>query len=347
MSPEAEEEAFRRLLEDEARKERTLVQALVRGHLAAAQTLSLARVQYDRALRELPGAIESNDYDEPYLSVYRSLTSGAKALLAAYGYRVRGGEGAHVETLRLSAMALVVWDRDAGTEMERIREPMRSARNEAEYQRPGVTTSRELHQLFQAASKILPAMVKQVGRVLGAPQQRGLETWQVPDIRTATRTAAYIGKMSATHRQPARCRQPIGRAPLGTRPPRGSCGSVVQPWTKRSWRPAGRRRRLARSCRAVRTISFTRFSYSATLVASAALQISRAAVSNWYQTSPRRSMNSGYRELITTVRTPSSSTVMLRTLGSSGRTAMIPKPRLRASGGTSADEGDGMDVLGS
>jgi hypothetical protein len=182
MSPEPEEAAFRRVLDDEARKERTLVQPLARGDHVAAQALSLARVQYDRALRELAGAIESNDYDEPYLSVYRSLTSGANALLAAYGYRVRGGDGAHFETLRLSAMALVAWDRDAGTELERIREPMRSARNEAEYQRPGVTTSRELRQLFQAASQVLPAMVKQVGRLVGKPELHGLEVWQVPDI---------------------------------------------------------------------------------------------------------------------------------------------------------------------
>jgi hypothetical protein len=182
MSPEREETAFRRVLEEEERKERTLLHALARGGDVAAEALSLARVQYDRALRELPGAIESNDLDEPYLSVYRSLISGAKALLAAYGYRVHGGDGAHFETLRLSAMALVAWDPEAGTELEKIREPMRSARNEAEYQRPGVTTAGELRQLFEAASRILPSIVKQVARLVGSPQKQGLEHWTVPEI---------------------------------------------------------------------------------------------------------------------------------------------------------------------
>jgi hypothetical protein len=41
---------------------------------------SLARVQFGRAERELPGAMEAGDFDEPYLSAYRSLIGGCNAL---------------------------------------------------------------------------------------------------------------------------------------------------------------------------------------------------------------------------------------------------------------------------
>ena len=41
---------------------------------------SLARVQFGRAERELPRAMEAGDFDEPYLSAYRSLIGGCNAL---------------------------------------------------------------------------------------------------------------------------------------------------------------------------------------------------------------------------------------------------------------------------
>jgi hypothetical protein len=182
VSPEAEERAFKGLLDGESRKVRTLVQQLARGEQVAAQALSLARVQYDRAIRELPGAIEVRDFDEPYLSVYRALISGCKALIAAYGYRVHGGDGAHFETLRLAAMGLAASEPAAGTLLETIREPIRNARNEAEYQRPGVTTSAELRQLFEAASVILPAVARRVARLAASPTLPISEAWPVPEI---------------------------------------------------------------------------------------------------------------------------------------------------------------------
>jgi hypothetical protein len=177
-----EESAFRRLLDAESDKERTLVQRLARPEAIAAQALSLARTQWERGLRELPGAAAVGDFDEPYLNVYRSIISGCKALLAAYGYRIQGGDGAHFEALRLAAMGLVAWNPEAGTLLESIREPIRSARNEAEYQRPGVTTETELRQLFGAAAEILPAFVSQVGRVIGSPSLPELGKWDVPDF---------------------------------------------------------------------------------------------------------------------------------------------------------------------
>ena len=167
MSPELEESAFRRLLEVEAARERTLVQRLARPEAVAAQALSLAQTQWERGLRELPGAIAAGDFDEPYLNIYRSIISGCKGLLAAYGYRIQGGDGAHFETLRLATMELVAWNREAGTLLESIREPIRSARNEAEYQRPGVTTEAELRQLFAAAAEILADFVSEVDRLIG------------------------------------------------------------------------------------------------------------------------------------------------------------------------------------
>jgi hypothetical protein len=182
VSPELEERALRRLLEVESGKERTLVQRLARPEAVAAQALSLARTQWERGLRELPGAAAAGDFDEPYLNVYRSIISGSKALLAAYGYRVQGGDGAHFETLRLAAMGLVVWNPEAGTLLESIREPIRSARNEAEYQRPGVTTEADLRQMFAAAAEILPAFVSQVGQLIGAEPLPGLAAWDVPDF---------------------------------------------------------------------------------------------------------------------------------------------------------------------
>lgn len=182
MSPEREENAFRRLLEVEASKDRTLVQRLARPEAVSRQALSLARTQWDRSLRELPGAAAVRDFDEPYLNIYRSIISGCKALLAAYGYRVQGGDGAHFETLRLAAMGLVAWDREAGTLLESIREPIRSARNEAEYQRPGVTTEADLRQLLVAAGELLPAFVTQVERLIGPLSLPGLGTWDVPDL---------------------------------------------------------------------------------------------------------------------------------------------------------------------
>ncbi len=182
MSPELEESAFRRLLDLEAGKERTLVQRLARPEAVAAQALSLARTQWERAIRELPGAVAARDFDEPYLNVYRSIISGCKALLAAYGYRIQGGDGAHFESLRLAAMGLVAWNPEAGTLLESIREPIRSARNEAEYQRPGVTTEAELRQLFAAAGDVLAALVSQVGRLIGAGHLPGLVAWDVPDF---------------------------------------------------------------------------------------------------------------------------------------------------------------------
>jgi hypothetical protein len=181
VSPELEEGAFRRLLEVEAAKERTLVQRLARPEAVAAQALSLAGTQWERGLRELPGAIAARDFDEPYLNVYRSIVSGCKGLLAASGYRIQGGDGSHFETLRLAA-GLVAWNREAGTLLESIREPIRSARNEAEYQRPGVTTEAELRQLFAAAAEILAAFVSEVDRLIGPLSLPGLDTWDVPDI---------------------------------------------------------------------------------------------------------------------------------------------------------------------
>lgn len=188
MSPELEESAFRRLLEVEAARERTLVQRLARPEAVAAQALSLAQTQWERGLRELPGAIAARDFDEPYLNIYRSIISGCKGLLAAYGYRIQGGDGAHFETLRLATMELVAWNREAGTLLESIREPIRSARNEAEYQRPGVTTEAELRQLFAAAAEILADFVSEVDRLIGPLSlpgstrgtSRTSEEWRVP-----------------------------------------------------------------------------------------------------------------------------------------------------------------------
>jgi hypothetical protein len=50
--------------------------------------------------------VEAGDFDEPYLSAYRSLISGCNALLASYGYRVRGGDGSQFETLCLATQGL-------------------------------------------------------------------------------------------------------------------------------------------------------------------------------------------------------------------------------------------------
>jgi hypothetical protein len=182
VSPEAEERAFRTLLDNESRKARSLVQELSRGEQVAVQALSLARVQYDRALRELPGAAAARDFDQPYLSVYRALISGCKALIAAYGYRVHGGDGAHYETLRLAALGLAASESEAGTLLETIREPIRNARNEAEYQRPGVTTAAELRQLFEAASTILPAVARRVTGLAASPTLPIAEAWPVPEM---------------------------------------------------------------------------------------------------------------------------------------------------------------------
>ncbi len=90
MSPEAEQQAFRRLLVDEASKDRSLLQPLARSGPVALQAISLARVQLNRSRREMLGAIQAGDFDEPYLSAYRPLVSGCNAMLAAYGYRIRG-----------------------------------------------------------------------------------------------------------------------------------------------------------------------------------------------------------------------------------------------------------------
>ena len=122
MSPEAEQQPFRRLIVDEASKDRTLLQPLARSAPVALQATSLARVQFGRAKRELPGAIGASDFDEPYLNFYRSLVSGCNAMLAAYGYRVRGGDGSHFETLRLAAW---VW-RPRARRLERSWRPSAS-----------------------------------------------------------------------------------------------------------------------------------------------------------------------------------------------------------------------------
>ena len=182
MKPDpTEEDAFRSLLAKEAAKERTLVQQLARPGGVALQALQLAGVQYKRALRELPGAVEAVDFDEPYLSAYRAVISGCKALLAVYGYRIQGGDGAHLETLRLGAMGLVIWDRHAGQVLEEVREPMRSARNEAEYQRPGVTTAAELKEIFDTASTVLRAISTVVPTLVGAENPLIYE-WPVPEV---------------------------------------------------------------------------------------------------------------------------------------------------------------------
>lgn len=49
---------------DEASKDRSLLQPLARSGPVALQAISLARVQFGRAERELPGAIEAGDFDE-------------------------------------------------------------------------------------------------------------------------------------------------------------------------------------------------------------------------------------------------------------------------------------------
>lgn len=158
------------------------MQRLERPEAVAAQALSLARRQWERGVRELPGTIAARDFDEPYLNVYRSIISGCKGLLAAHGYRIQGADGAHFETLRLAAMGLVAWNRESGSLLESIREPIRSARNEAEYQRPGVTTEAELRQLFAAAAEILAAFVSEVDRLIGPLSLPGLDRWDVPDV---------------------------------------------------------------------------------------------------------------------------------------------------------------------
>ncbi|HEY8634700.1 MAG TPA: hypothetical protein VIO34_07050 [Candidatus Dormibacteraeota bacterium] len=182
MSPEAEQQAFRRLLEDEAAKDRSLLQPLARPAPVALQAIGLARVQFGRAKRELLGAMEAGDFDEPYLNSYRSLVSGCNALLAAYGYRVRGGDGSHFETLRLAALGLAVSSPKAGTLLETMREPVRSARNEAEYQRPGVTTAADLREILDAVSVILPAVVELVMRLTGGPLPVGADDWSIADL---------------------------------------------------------------------------------------------------------------------------------------------------------------------
>ena len=182
MSPEAEQQAFRRLLVDEASKDRSLLQPLARSGPVALQAISLARVQLNRSRREMLGAIQAGDFDEPYLSAYRSLVSGCNAMLAAYGYRIRGGDGSHLETLRLAALGLVASSPKARTLLETMREPVRSARNEAEYQRPGVTTAADLREILDAVSVILPAVVELVMRLTGGPLPVGADDWSIADL---------------------------------------------------------------------------------------------------------------------------------------------------------------------
>lgn len=165
-----------------ARQERTLLQEVARREPMAREAIGLARTQYDRALRELPGALEARDYDEPYLNVYRSVISGCKRLLAAYGYRVRGGDGAHFDTLRLGSAALAVWDQASGKLLEDVRESFRSARNEAEYQRAGVTTPAELDEIFDVAVKILPAISRALETMINA-ERLIADEWVKPAVQ--------------------------------------------------------------------------------------------------------------------------------------------------------------------
>ena len=122
---------------------------------------SLARVQFGRAERELPGPMDAGDFDEPYLSAHRSLISGCNALLASYGYRVRGGDGSLFETLRLAALGLAA----SSPRWERSWRPCAS-RFAGLAMRPNISGA-WCYEILGGVSVILPAVVERVMRLTG------------------------------------------------------------------------------------------------------------------------------------------------------------------------------------
>lgn len=87
-----------------------------------------------------------------------------------------------MDTLRLGAAALAVWDQAAGQLLEDVRESFRSARNEAEYQRAGVTTSAELDEIFDVAVSLLPAFSGAVETLIRA-ERLIADEWVKPEIQ--------------------------------------------------------------------------------------------------------------------------------------------------------------------
>ena len=81
---------------------------------------------------------------------------GCNALLASYRYRVRSGDGSQFETLCLATLGLAASIPKAVTLLETMREPVRNARNEAEYQRPGVTTAADLREILDGCLSSCP-----------------------------------------------------------------------------------------------------------------------------------------------------------------------------------------------
>jgi hypothetical protein len=141
------------------------------------QHLELARTDWERA--NDVARVRPTDFDFQYKMMYESLVTAAGALVEALGYRVRGADNTHEMTLRIAALALAPTDKDSAKLLDRLKDPARSIRRRATYERVGVVSKGERDQFFAQVSEILPVIETVACRLVGAAVPG--HTWQAVD----------------------------------------------------------------------------------------------------------------------------------------------------------------------
>jgi hypothetical protein len=178
---DAEALEFQRRLAEVARADGSLKQVGARAEVAV-QKLQLARRWAHRAatIATLPDFADDPDF--AFASMYQAFQDAADAFLCAHGWRP-GGERAHQRTFLLAAAGLFLVEPEAATSLHESERTLRQARREIAYDRTGVVSRRDLHELFAVAGLVLPALARRTCAVIGLnPPPVELVDWAIPAL---------------------------------------------------------------------------------------------------------------------------------------------------------------------
>jgi hypothetical protein len=170
---------FQRQLAEVARTDDSLKQVGARAEVAV-QKLHLARRWAHRAARIAVLQDFADDPDFAFASMYQAFQDAADAFMCAHGWRP-GGDRAHQRTFQLAAAGLFLVDPAAATSLHENERTLRQARREIAYDRTGVVSRTDLHDLFVLAGVVLPALAARTCTVIDfSPPPAELAEWAIP-----------------------------------------------------------------------------------------------------------------------------------------------------------------------
>jgi hypothetical protein len=160
---------------DRLRRERVLEATRVTEY-GVRRLLEVARTDWERGLDTM--RFRPADFDFHYKILYEALLSGADAVVAALGYRVKGGDSSHEVAFRIAVYALGVEHRAEANRLAELKDHARSIRRRATYERVGLVDRRERDEFAREVADILRALEMVACGVVRIPLPG--HRWQAP-----------------------------------------------------------------------------------------------------------------------------------------------------------------------